>query len=105
VTTPELEDRFLLAWADNVNDTAVVLFLTQTFEDEIVTSWFLVLNQIVGTTVCLHHERVSILTNFALKGLPEERGEVGRRLGLSLDLQPVGQTVQVNESYGSCALA
>ena len=54
MATAQLEDVLGRAWANDVNDTAVVLFLTKTFEDEIVTSWLLVLNQIVGPAVSFH---------------------------------------------------
>ncbi len=71
-----------------MNNSGGVLFLAKTFKDHKVTLRLFVLDKVVDFAFCLHHKGVGSLTNFTLKGLPEEGREVLRGLGLLASLEP-----------------
>lgn len=99
VAAPELENVFLCAWPDNINDPTVVLLLAQTLKHEVITDWLLILNEVVSAAACLEHQRVGILADLALERLPEERREIWARFCLTLDFEPAAQALQVNETH------
>lgn len=81
VTSTELEDSLGARWLDDVDNTARILLLTETFEHKVIARWLLVLYKVVLQGLALvilgfDHERVCTLADFAFKCLPEERGEV-----------------------------
>lgn len=99
MAAPELENVFLRAWPDNINNPTVVLLLAQTLKHEVITNWFLILNEVVSSAACLEHQRVGILADLALKRLPKESREIRTRLCLTLNFEPAAQALQVNEAH------
>jgi hypothetical protein len=83
MTPAKLEYILLWRWPNYVNDTRRVLFLIQTFKHHVVTSLLIILNKFVLIAISLDHKRVGLLTDFALKSLPEERTEVLQLLRLA----------------------
>lgn len=98
MTATELKDLFLSAGSNDVNNSAVVLFLGKTFQDQIVAHWLLVLHEVVGSSTCLEHQWVRIFADFTLKRLPEEGLEIRARLCLTLYFEPAAQALKVDKA-------
>lgn len=105
VTASQLKDFLLSARPDDVNNPAVVLFLTEAFKDEVVSHGLLVLYEIVGPTACLEHKRVGIFADFTFKTLPEKCLEIRTGLCLTLNFKPTAETLQMDEANRASALA
>lgn len=73
MASSKFENIFLRARSNNVNYSAVIFLLTETFQDQVVANGFLILNKIISAAADLEHEWVGIFADFALKRLPEER--------------------------------
>lgn len=96
MATAQFKHVFLRRWPDDVDNARCVLLLVETLEHHIVPSLLFLLHKLVLTVASLDHQRVGLLTNFAFKGLPEVRAEVGQNLGLTLDVEPRLETHQVD---------
>ena len=60
------------AWSDDIDNSTVVFFLTETFKNQVVSNRLLVLDQVIGPARRLDHQGVSIFADLTLKRFPEE---------------------------------
>ena len=99
MTAAEFKHVFLCRRTDNINNPAVIFLLTQTFQHEVVSNWFLVLDKIVSPPTRLEHQRISVLADLALERFPEECLEIWASLSLSLYFEPAAKTLQVDKTH------
>ena len=103
MSSTKFEDVFVETWLDDVDNSACVLLLTETFEHKIVTCRLLILYQVV--LICLplvrgfDHQWICTFTNLTLKCFPKESTKIGRVFLLSLHIQPFLQAVKMNEPH------
>ena len=101
----KLETVFLVAWPDDMDDSARVLLLVQALQYQEVAVRTLVIHQVVGTVLCPQHQRVRLLADFALKCLPIVGRERRTQLALLFHVYPAAETFEVDVTYRTGTLA
>jgi len=71
-----------------MNYSGCVFLLVETFKDHVVSSLCFLLNEPVFVRPCFNHQRVRLLTNFALKCPPEETTKVLWHFSLTFHFEP-----------------
>jgi hypothetical protein len=76
MTSSHLKHVFQLVRFNDMNDSASILLLVETFEYQIGSAGSFVSHQMIVYSVGFDHKGVSILADLTLKSLPENTGVV-----------------------------
>ena len=109
VSTTKFEHGLVIGGLYNVDDSACVLLLTETFKHKVISCGFLILYKVVLVglaLVCrLDHQRVCTLAYFTLESLPEKCAKIRGVFLLPFDIKPLLQTEKMNVTHRARAFA